>query len=351
LFSKSNQELIKHSAKSIALLQNYQYINNHFEDSLFIKEDIKFVDEFIVRIDHLIAIHKKQAYIEINKYVQTTAIEKTLKHLKRIINERTAIISKIETFRMTSENFFKNLAKQIAINVAMFESIVTKRLHFDFVGSRKTKYDIELSINQKITIEPNDVSVLGILSHTLHKANKDETRYSNWLYKSIESETPVKDSNFDKHVFGFLGEKVSQYIKLLADGIDYQIMSLGTKTSFGLRKKISNHQSSYIFLDQPEDNIDSNTIYSTLIPLIEKSMSDGQIFMVTHNANFGIIMDTKTVTVANLDNRDEPYIQTFDVTTQKLLKDMKTKDSPVALYLEGGIQSIIDRHKKLTHNK
>ncbi|MDR0676519.1 MAG: ABC transporter ATP-binding protein [Elusimicrobiota bacterium] len=136
----------------------------------------------------------------------------------------------------------------------------------------------------------------------------------------------------------------------MAEGKNYETMSLGTKTSYGLRQKISNNRSSFLFLDQPEDGIDSFTIYKVLNPLIKNKMSEEcQIFMVTHNANFGINLDTNSVTIADFSNSNKPYDQIFDLMEKRQFLELQSEfDSPVAIFLEGSTESLKKRMKKLT---
>jgi hypothetical protein len=243
------------------------------------------------------------------------------------------------------------MGKLIAKNVTCFNIIMNGGLSFNIDDKTNVGYyDLQFYIKENIEFEQNDESLLEILNHSLRKAKKDPSKYTNWLYASFDNDEPtrVDKNDLQKHILGVLKKKVSDKVKLLADGKDYNKMSLGTKTSFGLTKKITNNKLPFLFLDQPEDNIDSSTIYRMLIPLIEKQMGkDNQIFIVTHNANFGINLDTKTITLADLDNHDEPYEQFFDLNKHYLIRELQVEDSPIANYLEGGSESLIKRYKKI----
>jgi ABC-type multidrug transport system ATPase subunit len=177
------------------------------------------------------------------------------------------------------------------------------------------------------------------------------------LYASFDNDQPTKidQDNSNKFILAKLKALVNEKVKLMVEGKDYQTMSTGTKTSFGIRQKILNNKSAFLFMDQPEDNLDNNTIYETLIPLIENRMGDdSQLFIVTHNANFGINLQTYSATIADLQNVNKnkvPYEQIFDLTEQKIIDEIGKTDSPIARYLEGGIEAIEKRYKKLTVKK
>lgn len=56
-----------------------------------------------------------------------------------------------------------------------------------------------------------------------------------------------------------------------------------------------------IVLDQPEENLDNETVYSLLVQVIKKAKTRRQIVMVTHNANLAVCCDAEQIIHAALD--------------------------------------------------
>ncbi len=56
-----------------------------------------------------------------------------------------------------------------------------------------------------------------------------------------------------------------------------------------------------IVLDQPEENLDNQTVYSLLVPAIKQAKERRQIIMVTHNANLAVCCDAEQVIHASFD--------------------------------------------------
>ncbi len=56
-----------------------------------------------------------------------------------------------------------------------------------------------------------------------------------------------------------------------------------------------------IVLDQPEENLDNETVYSFLVPAIKKAKERRQIIMVTHNANLAVCCDAEQVIYSSFD--------------------------------------------------
>lgn len=59
-----------------------------------------------------------------------------------------------------------------------------------------------------------------------------------------------------------------------------------------------------IILDQPEENLDNETIVSLLVPVIEEAKKYRQIIMVTHNPNLAVVCDAEQVIVANFERNN-----------------------------------------------
>lgn len=56
-----------------------------------------------------------------------------------------------------------------------------------------------------------------------------------------------------------------------------------------------------LILDQPEENLDNQTVYSMLVPIIQKAKQRRQIVMVTHNANLAVCCDAEQIVHAEFD--------------------------------------------------
>lgn len=59
-----------------------------------------------------------------------------------------------------------------------------------------------------------------------------------------------------------------------------------------------------LILDQPEENLDNQTVYSMLVPIIQRAKELRQIIMVTHNANLAVCCDAEQIIYAEFDRAD-----------------------------------------------
>ena len=59
-----------------------------------------------------------------------------------------------------------------------------------------------------------------------------------------------------------------------------------------------------IVIDQPEENLDNQTIYNILVPCVKEARSRRQVVMVTHNPNLAVVCDADQVIHAEIDRED-----------------------------------------------
>lgn len=58
-----------------------------------------------------------------------------------------------------------------------------------------------------------------------------------------------------------------------------------------------------IILDQPEENLDNETVVSLLVPVLSEAKKNRQIIMVTHNPNLAVVCDAEQVIYSSFDRK------------------------------------------------
>ncbi|QRV02831.1 hypothetical protein JTE88_03660 [Arcanobacterium phocisimile] len=104
-------------------------------------------------------------------------------------------------------------------------------------------------------------------------------------------------------------------------GFSRSSMTPGKQALFALTLIMNENQSPWpLLIDQPEDDLDSRSIYEAIVPYIQARKRERQILMVTHNANLAIGADSENVIVANRHgiDRKNPNNRTFNYITGPL---------------------------------
>lgn len=63
-----------------------------------------------------------------------------------------------------------------------------------------------------------------------------------------------------------------------------------------------------IILDQPEENLDNETVVSLLVPVLTEAKKRRQIIMVTHNPNLAVVCDAEQVIWSVFDRKNASKI-------------------------------------------
>jgi DNA repair exonuclease SbcCD ATPase subunit len=63
-----------------------------------------------------------------------------------------------------------------------------------------------------------------------------------------------------------------------------------------------------LILDQPEENLDNQTVYEVLVPCIKEAKNKRQIVIVTHNPNLAVVCDADQIICAKHDKKDNEKV-------------------------------------------
>ncbi|MCZ2075580.1 MAG: AAA family ATPase [Bryobacterales bacterium] len=76
---------------------------------------------------------------------------------------------------------------------------------------------------------------------------------------------------------------------------DFAKLSLGQQQSILLALMLSSNSQSPLIIDQPEDNLDSEFIFHSLVPVLRAAKERRQIIVVTHNPNIAVLGDAEQI--------------------------------------------------------
>jgi hypothetical protein len=119
-------------------------------------------------------------------------------------------------------------------------------------------------------------------------------------------------------------------------GFNLSTMTPGKQALFALTLILDESDDVWpLLIDQPEDDLDSRSIYDYIVPYLIESKKERQIIMVSHNANLVVGADSEQLIVANRHgvdrkNRDD---KTFDYLTGAI-ENTKQRDEREAYVLD-----------------
>jgi ABC-type cobalamin/Fe3+-siderophores transport system ATPase subunit len=121
-------------------------------------------------------------------------------------------------------------------------------------------------------------------------------------------------------------------------GKELQHHSLGQRASALILFVLSQRENDVIIIDQPEDDLDNQTIYEDVIKLIRQMKPEVQFIFATHNPNIPVLGDAELVYACSFMD-DKIEVQTGSV-------DDSSTQKTIVNIMEGGKEAF-DRRKEI----
>lgn len=119
---------------------------------------------------------------------------------------------------------------------------------------------------------------------------------------------------------------------------EFSKLSLGQQQSILLALMLSANSDKPLIIDQPEDNLDGEFIYSTLVPVLRRAKERRQVIIVTHNANVAVLGDAEQIIVMKANNDHA------EIVSRGSIDRPETRDAACAI-LEGAKEAFTRRAK------
>lgn len=243
------------------------------------------------------------------------------KTILELINEKKKLYPELYSF---AKNISDQKAKEFGIDFTDF-------LQFDSKFSLTTNYKINLFsyINQRYagtfhTIEKGNEQVdlisdkidfnkiEEIISLPKNIINALENDFSQTIPVKSDYEAqilPNKKLEFYNFLFGF--SYLDPRFSITFGGKSINFLSPGERgTLLLIFYLLIDKDRRPIIIDQPEENLDNQTVFQKLVPFIKKIKNERQIIIVTHNPNLAIVCDSEQIIYAHI-NKNSKNLVTY----------------------------------------
>ena len=341
--NKKNSSEIKDILEKISFYQSIKDIKDeHFIEGQISKEELeKTKENLISKIEKIIKwmkLKEKQ-----NQKLNRTfwAFENSLKIIRaKIVNESKGD-KIVEKFTIDAKFHFEQMAKTIKTIKKFINEFLDENEKITIKMDESKEAGI-LTLKAKDKVELEHEFIIKLLVGVLYKPNSINN-VEDWINAQIKKNS-LKDFN-RKTIINLFKSYLLEHVYVMANGKKYSSLSNGQKSIFGIKFKLNNaHKlnSQILFLDQPEDDLDNETIKTELVSSINKFYN--QKFIITHNANIGLLTGASNkVIVANFE-KDKPY-------SEGNTKINQEKYSAAANFLEGGVDALDKRYKIIIGEK
>lgn len=237
-------------------------------------------------------------------------IEKEEKNLLELIDTKNDILNQLVLFSKQRTTLRDAFAKQIQADIAWIKySGLTK------IDVQKFETFFDLNISYHYSREAKDY-FNKIPAYTDSDGNLIKQCILGECKKVLEllleedetKKLKIKSSVTLKAVVEWFLEDY-EYINysIEYEEDNYREMTPGKKALVVLKLLIeSSPEQSPILIDQPEDDLDSRSIYTDISNFLRQKKQERQIIIVTHNANIAVWADAEEVIVANRHGVESP---------------------------------------------
>lgn len=165
------------------------------------------------------------------------------------------------------------------------------------------------------------------------------------IYKDSETASKLAKSKADifinilnDNLNELLSYQVPNSYKVKYHGKDLKSHSLGQRASAMMLFILSQRGNDLVLIDQPEDDLDGQSIYDEVVKVLRDIKSEQQFIFATHNANFPVLGDAENISAcAFVDG---------DISIESGSIDSKGSQKRIIKIMEGGVEAF-ERRKSI----
>lgn len=136
-------------------------------------------------------------------------------------------------------------------------------------------------------------------------------------------------NRFDSNLYGLLTYQVPNQIIIKFEGTPLKKHSLGQRASALILFLLSQKENDILIIDQPEDDLDNQTIYDDVIQEIKRLKGEMQFIFATHNANIPVLGDSEMLVACQ-------YIPDSEIIIESGSIDCRVVQEKIIKIMEGG---------------
>lgn len=246
--------------------------------------------------------------------------------LATVVAEHKKQVSSLDEIARRERSRDRLVADQKAVVVNIEQGIKDRdaawlALEANFTAEPRVLTDLTFGIEAAVPAEAVTHASSGFSQRSTNdyvKSKGDDVSYRDAqadpgkFLRSLRDENVKLNKNFEPSAVAADVLTITKEVRFSAEldtdrigGFSRSSMTPGKQALFALTLILNESQEPWpLLIDQPEDDLDSRSIYETIVPYLMKRKKERQIIMVSHNANLVIGADSELVIVANRHGAD-----------------------------------------------
>ena len=232
--------------------------------------------------------------------------------IRSMVDEFQRLYLPVQAFVKSASQMDMNLPLEFHVRIEetgfldQFLGKLNRQVRGTFSGVDESNQLLRRMLQEASFSEPGDALAFAErIDQAMHSDQREgqdarETRVADQLRKGVEA---IELLNY---IFGL--EYLSPRYSLTYDGQDIGQLSPGERGLLLLVFYLLVDKDDIpIVIDQPEENLDNQTIYKILVKCIKKAKERRQVIMVTHNPNLAVVCDAEQIIYAYCDKQQKRF--------------------------------------------
>lgn len=228
-----------------------------------------------------------------------------------ILEEKKKIIQIYNRFKKPVDDFLNENSEllsdySICIRSGLVIDITFQQSVFDYINKKKRNIFKDDNYQLYKTIE--ELGDIESIEEYLDIPKKIIEKMSEFPDGIIPQIKESKMLDFYNYLFG-LGYLTNKY-ELVSDGKTLDKLSPGERGALLLIfYLLLDLRDIPLVIDQPEDNLDNQSVTKILVPFIQAAKNRRQIILVTHNPNLAVVADSDQIIHVKIDKENDQLVE------------------------------------------
>ncbi len=294
-------------------------------------------------IQALDALHARRAELRASRL---DILKRLHEQLGKIVDEYRKLYEPVQSFVQSAERVEVPLPLDFDVRIAeegfqaTFLSFINAQARGSFAGVDEGSRVVRTAI-QETDFKDLDgvISFVEKMDDLLHFDRRSET--SNDLELSVQEQLKQGTSAEDLYDYLFGLGYLSPKYSLTYDNQEISLLSPGERGLLLLVFYLLVDKDDIpLVIDQPEENLDNQTIYRVLVTCIKMAKQRRQVIMVTHNPNLAVVCDAEQIICAACDKVRKHFTYVSGAIESSEIK------ARVVDILEGTAPAFVNRKRK-----
>ncbi len=266
-----------------------------------------------------------------NVKVIISEIEKYNRTISQLEEQKKSLYSELQ--KLWHKQWSERIRKKDEINAS--QTVV--QIEIKYKGNKKSYAEFMINFFKGTGLRANKLEkIVETFSDNIELSNSLENK-DNFKHISFnDSEWFKFKERFQEQEEVLCLFRVPDLIEIKYKGRPIQKLSLGQRAS-SLLLLLLTQENTPVIMDQPEDDLDNQTIYEGLIKRIIELKSERQIVFATHNPNIPVLGDCEQVIIFKNDN-EKIKTETGSIDKEYIQKN-------IVDIMEGGKEAFIKRQE------